>query len=58
MIVEVNGLKQFAPPFKLSEFRFEARSSPPEQGADSEAILREAGFGPDEIDRLRMQRVI
>lgn len=58
MVVEVDGLKQFAPPFRLSDLRFEARHSPPEQGADSEAILREAGFDAEEIDRLRIEKVI
>jgi alpha-methylacyl-CoA racemase len=36
MIVEVAGVKQFAPPFKISELPFEARLPPPAAGEHSE----------------------
>ncbi len=58
MIVEVAGVKQFAPPFKISEMPFRARLDPPTAGEHSEEILREAGFSADEIASLRTQRVI
>ena len=58
MIVEVAGVKQFAPPFKISEHPFEARHAAPAAGEHSEEILREAAFGADEIARLRTQKVI
>ncbi len=58
MIVEVAGVKQFAPPFKISELPFEARLPPPEAGEHSEEILHESGFSADEIADLRAQKVI
>lgn len=58
MMVDVGGVRQFAPPFKLSEFEFDAPRPAPRTGADSESILCEAGFSADEIARLRAQRVI
>jgi alpha-methylacyl-CoA racemase len=58
MVVEHAGLKQFAPPFKLSGFDFEVRRPAPAQGADSESILGEAGFSAAEIARLRAGNVI
>jgi alpha-methylacyl-CoA racemase len=58
MIVEVAGVKQFAPPFKISEHPFEARHVPPAAGEHSEEILGEAGFSAAEIANLRAQKVI
>jgi alpha-methylacyl-CoA racemase len=58
MIVEVAGVKQFAPPFKISEHPFEARHLPPAAGEHSEEILGEAGFSAAEIANLRAQKVI
>lgn len=58
MIVEVDGVKQFAPPFKISESPFEVRLPPPSAGEHSEEILLEAGFNGEEIARLRTQKVI
>ena len=58
MIVEVAGVRQFAPPFKISELPFETRLPPPEAGEHSEEILRESGFSADEIADLRAQKVI
>ncbi len=58
MIVEVAGVKQFAPPFKISELPFEARLPPPGAGEHCEEILRESGFTADEITNLRVQKVI
>ena len=58
MIVEVAGVQQFAPPFKLSELPFAARLPPPEAGEHSEEVLRECGFSADEISELRARKVI
>jgi crotonobetainyl-CoA:carnitine CoA-transferase CaiB-like acyl-CoA transferase len=58
MLVEVNGVRQFAPPFKLSELPFSVRLPPPEAGAHSEEILLANGFSNDEIAGLRAQGVI
>jgi crotonobetainyl-CoA:carnitine CoA-transferase CaiB-like acyl-CoA transferase len=53
MLVEHDGLRQFAPPLKMSGFAFAVRRPAPTAGADSEAILAEAGFGAEEIAALR-----
>ena len=58
MLVEVAGVRQFAPPFKVSEMAFAARLPPPAAGQHSEEILREGGFTADEIACLREQKVI
>jgi len=58
MIVEVDGVRQFAPPFKISDLPFEARLPPPAAGEHSEEILRQGGFSVDEIGHLRAQKVI
>ncbi|MEO8409537.1 MAG: CaiB/BaiF CoA-transferase family protein [Propionivibrio sp.] len=58
MIVEVAGVKQFAPPFKISEHPFAARHVAPSAGEHSEDILREAAFSAEEIASLRAQKVI
>jgi crotonobetainyl-CoA:carnitine CoA-transferase CaiB-like acyl-CoA transferase len=58
MVVEHDGLTQFGPPFKLSSFDFRVRQPSPVQGRDSEAILREAGYGESEIADLRLARII
>ena len=58
MIVEVAGVRQFAPPFKLSELNFAARLPPPEAGEHSEEVLHESGFTVDEINGLRAGKTI
>ncbi|MHB1360095.1 MAG: CaiB/BaiF CoA transferase family protein [Rhodocyclaceae bacterium] len=64
---EVDGLRQFAPPLKMSDYDFAVRSPAPKReasgttlavGADGTAILREAGFADEEIDMLRAGGVI
>jgi crotonobetainyl-CoA:carnitine CoA-transferase CaiB-like acyl-CoA transferase len=35
-----------------------ARSAPPDLGADTDAVLAEAGFGPAEIAALRASGVV
>ncbi len=58
MIVEVAGVKQFAPPFKISDRPFTAPRAAPAAGEHSDEILGEAGFSGAEIATLRAQRVI
>ena len=58
MLVEVAGVRQFPPPFKLSELPFSARLPPPDAGEHSEEVLRESGFSAEEITCLREQQVI
>jgi crotonobetainyl-CoA:carnitine CoA-transferase CaiB-like acyl-CoA transferase len=45
-------------PFELSETPAIIRTPPPMLGEHSAAILAEAGYGPDEIERLRSSAVI
>ncbi|MBU0750542.1 MAG: CoA transferase [Gammaproteobacteria bacterium] len=59
MVVEHDGLAQFAPPLKMSGFEFAVRRAAPKvsegtpgAGADSAAILREAGYAEAEIAAL------
>jgi crotonobetainyl-CoA:carnitine CoA-transferase CaiB-like acyl-CoA transferase len=49
---------QFAPPFKMSEYAFEAARPAPAAGEHSEDLLREAGYSDANIARLRSARVI
>ncbi|HYT97232.1 MAG TPA: CoA transferase, partial [Casimicrobiaceae bacterium] len=58
MIVASGGVRQFAPPFKLSDHAFGISRPPPAQGADSVAVLREAGLADATIDELIAARVV
>lgn len=58
MVVEVDGVRQFAPPVRLSDFVFAGATPAPAAGADSEAILAELGLAAEEITRLRRDGVI
>lgn len=58
MVVKVGGTEQFAPPYKLSAWPWEAASAAPKSGADSDAVLAEAGFTESEIAAFRQARVI
>jgi len=58
MVVEHDGLTQFAPPLQISGFEFAVRRPAPACGADSAAVLREAGYSDDEIVRLQAAGVI
>ena len=53
MVVETDGLTQFAPPLKLSEFDFAIRQSAPRAGEHNAAILAAAGYDAVEIARLQ-----
>jgi len=58
MAAEIGGVTQFAPPFGIDGCDLaDARAAPP-AGADSQAILREAGYSMDEIEALRAGHVI
>lgn len=58
MVVEVDGVRQFVPPYKISEMPFEVRLPVPAAGEHSEVVLREAGFSCDDIADLRTRKVI
>ena len=52
MVVESDGLTQFAPPLKMSDYTFAVRQPAPRAGEHNAAILAAAGYSPDEIERL------
>jgi crotonobetainyl-CoA:carnitine CoA-transferase CaiB-like acyl-CoA transferase len=58
MVMEVGGVRQFAPPVRLRGFVPPAARPAPAAGGDSDAILAELGLAPAEIARLRAARVI
>ena len=51
-------VKLVAAPFRIGGTAGELRSSPPPLGAHSAAVLRELGYGDDEIGSLLASRVI
>jgi len=58
MVIEVNGTKQYAPPFKLSAWPWKGAMPAPVAGADSEVVLKAAGYVESDIARLRDSGVI
>ncbi len=52
MVVQEDGLTQFAPPLKMSGFEFSIRQAAPRSGEHNAAILAAAGYSTDEIQRL------
>jgi crotonobetainyl-CoA:carnitine CoA-transferase CaiB-like acyl-CoA transferase len=58
MEIEVDGVRQFAPPWKLSEHQFVTPRPAPPAGADSESILGAHGYTAAEIAALRDAKVI
>jgi len=53
MIVSgADGIRQYAPPFRLSGHTFAVARPAPAQGEHSAEILREAGFSAEEIGLL------
>ncbi len=58
MVVEADGMPQFAPPWKLSEYEFTIDRGAPAQGQHSEDILREAGYSGEAVAKLREQGII
>ena len=55
---KLGPVDQVAPPFVLSRTPARVRTAPPLLGEDSDAILAELGYAPDEIARLRSSSVI
>jgi alpha-methylacyl-CoA racemase len=58
MVVELGGVMQYAPPFKLSAWPWNASAPAPAAGADSDGVLAAAGFSAAEIGALREAKVI
>jgi len=52
MVLNVDGLTQFAPPLKMSGLEFSIRQPAPKAGEHNSAILAAAGYSADEIQRL------
>jgi len=52
MVVKTDGLTQFAPPLKMSDFQFSVRQPAPKSGEHNTAILLAAGYSPEQIERL------
>lgn len=52
MIVKRNSYRGIASPVKMSRNKAQTRHTPPNFGADNRAVLREAGYGEEEIDQL------
>jgi alpha-methylacyl-CoA racemase len=52
MVLNVDGLTQFAPPLKMSGFEFSIRQPAPKAGEHNAAILAAAGYSTAEIQRL------
>jgi crotonobetainyl-CoA:carnitine CoA-transferase CaiB-like acyl-CoA transferase len=52
MVLREDGLTQFAPPLKLSDFEFTVRQPAPGAGQHNAAILAAAGYSPAEMEQL------
>lgn len=58
MMVNLDGITQFAPPFKFSHWPWARVSPAPVAGADSANILKTAGYAEAEVVALRRSHVI
>jgi len=58
MVVEVGGVRQFAPPVRLSEFEPGAATAAPAAGGNGDEILAGLGLDAAQIARLRADAVI
>ncbi|MBS1158374.1 MAG: L-carnitine dehydratase/bile acid-inducible protein [Proteobacteria bacterium] len=52
MVIREDGLSQFAPPLKMSEYQFAVRQPAPRAGEHNLPILRAAGFSAAQIDQF------
>ena len=53
MVLDVDGLRQFAPPLKVSDYSFGIRQPAPRAGEHDAVWLAAAGYSADEITHLR-----
>lgn len=58
MVIEVAGIRQFAPPFRLSAHEPPPPAPAPAAGADTDAILGALGLSDADLRRLRAAAVI
>ncbi|BAL26307.1 CaiB/BaiF CoA-transferase family protein [Azoarcus sp. KH32C] len=58
MVVEVDGVRQFAPPVRMSDFSPASFTSAPAAGADTNEVLTALGLDTAEIQRLRAAGVV
>jgi alpha-methylacyl-CoA racemase len=58
MVVDADGVTQYAPPLKLSGWVFAVDRVAPSPGEHSEEVLRELGFTADEIVAMRQTAII
>ena len=58
MVSRDNGVLQFAPPLKMSDYTFKVERPAPDAGQHTDEILREAGYASADIDMFRVARVI
>lgn len=58
LVVEANGFKQLAPPFKISDHPFRVRQPAPQQGEHTREILYEVGLSDAEIDDLQQRKIV
>ena len=52
VLARSDGSREYAPPFKLSAHDFAVTRQAPAQGEHSAAVLREAGYGDEDIGAL------
>lgn len=53
MVLADAGLTQFAPPLKMSDYRFAVRQAAPKAGEHNVPILRAAGYSDEQIGELQ-----
>ncbi len=58
MIVETDGLTQFAPPLQLSDYEFAIRQPAPKAGEHGATLLRAAGYDDAAIAALRAKGAV
>lgn len=58
MALRVDGMTQYAPPFRISGWDFSVERAAPTPGRDTETVLAELGYSTDEIDGLRQSRIV